>query len=48
MPCSRQVQGLFFHGRVVVHLNTDRINHILAILRSKDQQLLKRIEIEAV
>ena len=31
----------------VVHLNTDRINHILAILRSKDQQLLKRIEIEA-
>jgi hypothetical protein len=32
----------------VVHLNTDRINHILAILRSKDQQLLKSIEIEAV
>jgi hypothetical protein len=33
----------------VVHLNTDRINHILAVLRSKDdQQLLKRIEIEAV
>ena len=32
----------------VVHLNTDQINHILAILRSKDQQLLKRIEIEAV
>ena len=30
------------------HLITDRINHILAILRSKDQQLLKRIEIEAV
>ncbi len=32
----------------VVHLNTDRINHILAILRSKDQQLLKSIKIEAV
>ncbi len=32
----------------VVHLNTDRINHILAILRSKDQHLLKSIEIEAV
>ena len=32
----------------VVHLNTDRINDILAILRSKDQQLLKSIEIEAV
>ncbi len=48
MPCSRQVQGLFCHGQAVVHLNTDRINHILAILRLKDQQLLKRIEIEAV
>jgi hypothetical protein len=32
----------------VVHLNTDRINHILAILRSKDQQSLKSIEIEAL
>jgi hypothetical protein len=32
----------------VVHLNTDLINDILAILRSKDQQLLKSIEIEAV
>ncbi len=32
----------------VVHLNTDWINGILAILRSKDQQLLKSIEIEAV
>jgi hypothetical protein len=27
--------------------HTDGINHILAILRSKDKQLLKRIEIEA-
>jgi hypothetical protein len=32
----------------VVLLNTDWINYILAILRSKDQQLLKSIEIEAV
>jgi hypothetical protein len=32
----------------VVHLNTDRINHVLAILRPKGQQLLKSIEIEAV
>ena len=32
----------------VVLLNTDRIKDILAILRSKDQQLLKCIEIEAV
>jgi hypothetical protein len=32
----------------VVHLNTDRINNILAILRSRDQQLLKSIEIETV
>jgi hypothetical protein len=34
--------------KAVVHLNTDRINEILAILRSKDQQLLKSIEFEAV
>jgi hypothetical protein len=32
----------------VVHLNTDWINDILAILRSKDQELMKSIEIEAV
>jgi hypothetical protein len=32
----------------VVHLKADWINDILAILRSKDQQLLKSIEIEAV
>jgi hypothetical protein len=32
----------------VVHLNTDRINHSLAILCSKDQHLLKSIEIEDV
>jgi hypothetical protein len=32
----------------VVHLNTDWINDILATLRSKDQQLLESIEIEAV
>ena len=32
----------------VVQLKTDWINDILAILRSKDQQLLKSIEIEAV
>ncbi len=32
----------------VVHLNTDRINRILAILCSKDEQLLKSIEIEDV
>ncbi len=36
----------------VVHVNTDRINNILAILpqsaSSKDQQLLKSIEIEDV
>ena len=32
----------------VVHLNTGRINDSLAILRSKDQQLLKSIEIEDV
>ena len=32
----------------VVHLKTDWINDILAILRSKIQQLLKSIEIEAV
>jgi hypothetical protein len=31
----------------VVHLKTDWINDHLAILRSKDQQLLKSIEIEA-
>jgi hypothetical protein len=31
----------------VVYLNTDRINHILAILRSKDQQLLEGVEVEA-
>ncbi len=31
-----------------VHLNTDWINDILVIMRSKDQQLLKSIEIEAV
>ncbi len=32
----------------VIHLNRDQINKFLAILRSKDQQLLKSIEIEAV
>ena len=37
----------------VLHLNTEsiitgRINYILVLLRSKDQQLLKSIEIEAV
>ncbi len=47
---SRQVQGQLWHvrGCAVVHLNTDWINYILAILRSKDQQLLKIIEIQAV
>jgi hypothetical protein len=44
------VQQQFCHGREcgVVRHNTDGINDILAILRSKDQQLLKSIEIEAV
>jgi hypothetical protein len=32
----------------LVHLNTNWINDILAILRPKDQQILKSIEIEAV
>jgi hypothetical protein len=35
-------------AQAVVHLKTDWINEILAILRSKDQQLLKSIEIETV
>ena len=34
--------------KAVVHLKTDWINDFLASLRSKDQQLLKSIEIEAV
>jgi hypothetical protein len=34
--------------KAVLHLDTDWINDILAIPRSKDQHLLKSIEIEAV